>query len=88
MWNSLSLQVSETPKIDSERIASLLNGAIAQMLRRDLAHAGVLSQEASFSKRLIGLVEVFPGRGKQAAMDSPLTLLSVPENPTFGKTHL
>lgn len=28
------------------------------MLRRDLAHAGVLTQEASFSKRLIGLVEV------------------------------
>lgn len=25
-------------------------------------------------------VAQFPGRGKQAAMDSPLTLLSVPEN--------
>lgn len=33
-------------------------------------------------------VAQFPGRGKQAAMDSPLTPLSVPENPAFGKTHL
>lgn len=54
----LSLQVSETPKIDPERIASLVNGTTTEMLRRDLAHAGVLTQEASFSKRLIGLVEV------------------------------
>lgn len=54
----LSLQVSETPKIDSERIASLVNETTPEMLRRDLAHAGVLTQEASFSKRLIGLVEV------------------------------
>lgn len=54
----LSLHVSETPKINLERIASLVNETTTEMLRRDLAHAGVLTQEASFSKLLIGLVEV------------------------------
>lgn len=54
----LSLQTSETLKIDLERIASPVNGTTTEMLRRDLTHAGVLTQEASFSKRLMGLVEV------------------------------
>lgn len=59
----LALQVSETSKIDSDRIASLANGVATEMLRRDLAHAGVLTQEASFSKQLIGLVEVVKSVG-------------------------
>lgn len=54
----LALHVSETPKINLDRIASLVNGTTIEMLRRDLAHSGVLTQEASFSKQLIGLVEV------------------------------
>ena len=54
----LSLQVSATPKLDFEEITLLVNETIVDMLRRDLAHNGVLTQEASFSKKLIGLVEV------------------------------
>lgn len=54
----LSLQVSETSEIDLKQIGSLVNGTTTEMLRRDLAHAGVLTQEASFSKRLIGLVVI------------------------------
>ena len=54
----LSLHNSETPKINSERIASIVNGTTTEMLRRDLTHAGVLTQEASFSKRLIGLAHI------------------------------
>lgn len=54
----LSLHINETLSMNLERMTALVNGTSTEMLRRDLAHAGVLSQEASFSKQLIGLLEV------------------------------
>ncbi|MBI2192005.1 MAG: DUF488 family protein [Planctomycetes bacterium] len=59
----LSLQGTSEPAIDRSRIATLLNGAAMDMLRRDLAHSGSLTEEASFSSRLVALVWLVPTNG-------------------------
>jgi len=45
-----------SPQIDN--LQHLVNVVASEMLRRDLDHAGLLTKETSFSKTLIGLVEL------------------------------
>jgi hypothetical protein len=40
------------------RRAELVRSSVPEMIRRELAHAGVLAEDASFSARLLAWVEV------------------------------
>lgn len=52
------LQPSEQSIFAPSRRADLVRSALPEMIRRELVHAGVLTEETSFSAKLLGWVEV------------------------------
>ncbi len=52
------LQPSDQAVFDPSRRAELVRSAVPEMIRRELAHAGVLTEDTSFSARLLAWVEV------------------------------
>ena len=52
------LQPSDQAVFDTLRRAELVRSAVPEMIRRELAHAGVLTEDTSFSARLLAWVEV------------------------------
>ena len=52
------LQPSDQAVFDPSRRTELVLSAVPEMIRRELAHAGVLTEDTSFSARLLAWMEV------------------------------
>ena len=53
-----SLEPSEQSVFNPDHRCELVRSALPEMIRRELAHAGVLAEDASFSAKLLAWVEV------------------------------
>ena len=54
----LRLKPGGDPLLDSTRRTDLVRNVVPEMIRRDLAHAGVLPDGASFAAKLLAWVEI------------------------------
>ena len=52
------LQPSDQPVFEPSRRVELVRSAVPEMIRRELAHAGMLAEDTSFSARLLAWVEI------------------------------
>ncbi|MFA5183051.1 MAG: helicase-related protein [Syntrophales bacterium] len=57
----LRARPSQTSRFqDRVQVASLVNGTASELLHRELLHSGFLTEDASYSSRLLGCLEVAP----------------------------
>jgi hypothetical protein len=67
-----SLDTASLPSLQPEQRSTLLHTGLPEIVRRDLAFRGHLSESSSISSRLLAWIEIEPSSGGTAGLTAPL----------------